>query len=585
MFQRLFPLIKTFHGCNISVMDISVFVAICRELAGELPGLRIVELTGGGAGEICLTFKGPERKLELLVCPRPDMPRIYLCSGRPCRAKSLTPSAQAIRNYIIGSTVISVEQEGLERAARFRLARKGREGAEELTLVYEMAGKKPNLIVLDGGGRVLVAQTYVPLSDEALRPILPGITYEPPPRPDKLDPFKAAPEDIAAALDENPAMSADKALFKYIGGISPLLAREAVFLAGGGREPERLHEALRGLLERALSGPYSPGVVHTAKGPALAALTLAQYEGSVVDTYGSMSEAAEACYSLLAERKRFEAEKREIRRDAARRLESAKKRLIALRGDMARSENADTYSRYGNLLMAQLKSVPEGADEAGLDDLFSEEGGRITVPLDPRLSAVKNAERYFSMARKALSGAKMIEKRLKSTEEEVLKLETALDGMDRAEDFEELGRITGQRERPGIKTGGPTDRRVQPRRFPHFISSDGYEVLYGTNARANDALTFKLAEPMDLWLHAQGYHGAHVIVKNPDRRPDIPLNTILEAAACAAWFSGARKDSSVPVDYTFKKYVRKPRDPVSGQAIFTQNKAVFVDPKKPEAEG
>jgi len=86
---------------------------------------------------------------------------------------------------------------------------------------------------------------------------------------------------------------------------------------------------------------------------------------------------------------------------------------------------------------------------------------------------------------------------------------------------------------------------------------------------------------MDLWLHAQGYHGAHVIVRNPDRRPDIPLATILEAASVAAYFSKAKKDKAVPVDYTFKKYVRKPRDPIPGQAIFTQNKTVFVDPAPP----
>ena len=101
------------------------------------------------------------------------------------------------------------------------------------------------------------------------------------------------------------------------------------------------------------------------------------------------------------------------------------------------------------------------------------------------------------------------------------------------------------------------------------------------NALVEEALlTFKVAESMDLWLHAQGWHGAHVIVRNPDRRPDIPLATILEAASVAAYFSEARDDSSVAVDYTFRKYVRKPKDPVPGQAIFTNNKTVFVRPKK-----
>ncbi len=567
-------------------MDISVLRAICVELAEALPGLRIVELSEGGAGELCLTLKGPGKKTELLVCPRPDMPRIHLCSGKPCRIKSITPSAQAIRNHVAGFTVNSVEQEGLERAVLLRLSGKGREGPEGRALVFETAGKKPNLIVLDASGRVMVAQSYVPLSDDALRPLLPGLAYKPPPLPDKLDPFKATAKDIARALEENPGMPAYRALFARIGGISPMLAAEAAVLAGGEREPERLYEALKGLLDRVLSGPYSPRVIHSEKGPVLAAFELVRYGGSSVDRYDSMSAAAEAYYSLLAETIRFRAEKIALRKDAARRLESAARRLNALEADMSRSEKADTFTLYGNLLMAQLKSVPEGADEALLDNLFSEKSEKLSVPLDPKLSAVKNAERYFNMARKAVSGAKMVEKRLRTTEEEVDNLRALVEEIDRAEDPEELGRISGGIKRPGRKTGGPQAPPGRQRgRFPRFVSSDGYEVLYGTNAKANDALTFKLAEPMDLWLHAQGYHGAHVIVRNPDRRPDIPLNTILEAAACAAWFSDARRDSSVPVDYTFKKHVRKPRDPVSGQAIFTQNKTVFVDPKKPEGEG
>jgi len=153
--------------------------------------------------------------------------------------------------------------------------------------------------------------------------------------------------------------------------------------------------------------------------------------------------------------------------------------------------------------------------------------------------------------------------------------------VDGAVTLGELEELSGKGGKGKDAAGG----RVRTVGLPHFVSSDGFEVFYGKNAKQNDIVTFRFAGPMDLWFHAQGYHGAHVIVRNPDRRPDIPLATILEAASVAAWFSKAKKDKSVAVDYTFKKYVRKPRDPVPGQAIFTQNKTVFVDPKPPGGEG
>lgn len=559
-------------------MDISVFKAICRELAGRLPGARLVEATEGGAGELCLTFRTSGGKLHLLMSPRPDSPRLYLTGAKACRSKDLSPSAQAIVNRIIGSTVISVLQEGLERAVSFGLERTTRRERERSTLIYEMAGKKPNIIVLDEDGRVAVAQTYVPLSDDALRPLLPGMAYTAPPAPDKADPYGLSAELLASIIKDNTGVPADKLLFGHIGGISPLISREVVAAAGEGADADRLKDALDEALAM-LDAPSSPCIITTPKGPVLSAFPLAQFAGSRADKFDTMSEAADAFYGVLAEKKRSEAARDIQLKDARRRLDRVKKKIAALTADMEKAGNAATYTRCGNLLMASLVSVPERVEEVELPDLFTEDGSPVTIPLDPRLSPVKNAERYFNMARKANSGMAVITKRLADAEKERARIE------------EEISLL---KESGGVDTGKPAPGGPVPEKtkkagkhgeaapeFPGFTSSDGFEVVFGKNAKANDLVTFKYAEPMDLWLHAQGYQGAHVIVKNPKRRPDIPLQTILEAAGVAAWFSNARKDSSVAVDYTFKKYVRKPKDPTPGQAIFTRNKTVFVEPMKP----
>jgi len=112
-----------------------------------------------------------------------------------------------------------------------------------------------------------------------------------------------------------------------------------------------------------------------------------------------------------------------------------------------------------------------------------------------------------------------------------------------------------------------------------YVSSDGYEILVGRTSRDNDHLTFKVARPNDLWLHAADYGGSHVVVRNSTRK-DVPHRTIIEAAQLAAQFSQARKDPKVDVHYTQRKFVSKPRGSAPGLVRMTRFKNITVAPKE-----
>ncbi len=553
-------------------MEIAVLKAIAAELAAVLPGMRLIELAEGDAGEVFLVFKGEGGKKALLIGPRPGLPRLYLISGKPPRSKELTPFASSLNNSIVGSNVVTVSQPGLERTVIIEFS--GRKG--KTSLVVEMAGKKPNIIVLDEAGRITLAQSYVSISEEAQRPLLPGLNYEPPPLPDRADPYTLTADTIMEILSENPGLATDKAIFKKVGGISPVLAAEAVARAGG-PNPDKILKEINGLLTILEKGEFSPTIYETPKGPALAAFKLVQYAGLGSSAYASMNEAAEAYYDRLVEEREFAAKKTSVVRELRARLAAVERKLSAIGAEATGAGMADTYQLYGQVLMASPGQVPGSVDKVVLPNLFSE-GEPLEIPLDPMLDQVKNAEAWFKKARKAKSAAAIIRERLAATVLESERLKGQLKTAEQATSLEELsgGKPSSAKE---ARVGKGAERRGIPE-FPSFKSSDGYEVVFARNAKMNDVLTFKLAQPMDLWLHVQGYHGGHVIVRNPERRPDIPLQTILEAAEVAAFNSGAKKDSSVAVDYTFKKYVRKPKDPAPGQAIFTNNKTVFVEPKK-----
>ena len=556
-------------------MDISVLKAVYSELVDTLPGARIAALDEGDAGEVCLAFKGAGKTFRLLINPRPPMPRIHFVRKAP-RSKELSPFAQSLRNSITGSVVESISQSGLERVISLHLNNKN----ERFSLVFEMAGKKPNLILLDGDGKVLLAQSYISIGEEAQRSILPGLNYEPPPVPGKLDPFTLPEGDVEKILRESPSLPPDKLLYQKVGGISPLLARE-VAARSGDASPEAVFKSLAALISNVIEGPHSPRIYEPPKGPVLAAFDLRQFAGAPFTGYNSMSQAAEAFYNEVRERLEFVRLKSSLTKGLQAKLASAKKKAEAIKADLSRAEDADRYQLYGSVLMASPGGAEKGADRASLPNLFSE-GEELEIQLDPRLSLIQNAEAYFKKARKSRAGEAILKGRLAAALKEVDRLEIELELAEAAEtteDLREMHAVPGKgKSAAGAKAkGGPPE-------FPSFVSSDGYRVLYAKNAKMNDLLTFKLAQPMDLWLHAQGYHGAHVIVTNPKRRPDIPLQTILEAAQVAAYYSGAKKDSTAAVDYTFKKYVRKPKDPTPGQAIFTNNKTVFVEPKKPASK-
>jgi len=574
-------LIKPPGRCKIArIMEITVLKAIGRELKGTLPGLRLAEVDEAEDGLVCLKFKGPESKYYLVMSPRPAMPRLYVTAKKTCGSKGLTPFAQNLRNHLIGSTAVSVTMEGLERAVRFNFTRKTEKVEGITALLMEMAGKKPNIILMDDSDKIILAQSCVSLSGEALRPILPGLSYQPPPKPGRLDPFEATGEDLERIIRENPGMPIEKALMQSIGGISPLLAREVVATAGVEPDPASIFSALIALLKKVEEGPYEPCIYDTPKGPVLSALTLAQFGACNRTAYATMCEAAEAFYETVAERQKLTSLKAGLLKDVRARLAAAQRKLEAIQTDLARADRADEYQHYGNLLMASSGSVQYRAESVVLADLFSEKGETVSIPLDPKLTSIQNAEAFFKKAKKAKAGVSILQGRKGAVSAEVEGLKALLWDVEQAEHIDELLELRGGPSPKG-KTSKKSRKAVEEApSFPSFKSSDGYEVLYAKNAKANDILTFKVAFPMDMWFHTQGFHGAHVIVRNPERRPDIPLATILEAAQVAAYYSEAKKEKSVPVDYTFKKHVRKPKDPVPGQAIFTHNKTVFVEPKK-----
>jgi predicted ribosome quality control (RQC) complex YloA/Tae2 family protein len=258
------------------------------------------------------------------------------------------------------------------------------------------------------------------------------------------------------------------------------------------------------------------------------------------------------------------------------RLERA---IDALANDLERSEAAPLLEHWGNLLIVSPDRHRRGLASIECTDW---DGTVYDVPLDPTQTVLWNAERYFAQARKHRRAAMIAEQRLPLLEQRADALRTARDTLALAQttaQVESLARELFPASEEPNERPMPTQRAGRFRRvaLPH-----GYVLLIGKDARSNDELTFRIAKPHDVWLHARGVEGAHGIIPLPSRQ--LPPPSVIErAAAVVAYHSAARGSSYVPVSWTQRKYLRKPKKSGAGAVDLLREWVVFVEPLNPSS--
>jgi len=279
------------------------------------------------------------------------------------------------------------------------------------------------------------------------------------------------------------------------------------------------------------------------------------------------------------------------------------RKLEAMRGDLAEAGRAPEFRRYGEALLSYLRQVPGRASRVTLPDPADHEK-TLEIELDPNLNGQGNASRYFKRASKGERGLSEIPPRIQRTEREIQTLTELLARAEASKEAPEDASLlqaleaefskipTVLRESVGAARLGPQrapvatgevrapSSRLQPRRLK---TSEGWDVLIGRSNEGNDYLTHKLARSEDYWFHVHGAAGSHVVLRRGKGKDEPSKQTIVEVAAWAAFYSQARTAGKVPVIFTRKKYVRKPRGGKPGLALCEREKTVMVRPVEPAA--
>ena len=554
-----------------------------EELWQRLQDTRVDKIHQPSREELVFAMRGKSGSEKLYFCARVNAPRVQLIDTTPENPASPPPFCMLLRKRLTGAKLVAIRQFGLERALYFDFDTFNELGDPvRLTLAAELMGRHSNLILIGEEERVVDAVKRVDLSMSSSRPILPGIPYALPPSDGlRQDALLTSAAHIADAVRAS-GLPVDKALQSGVQGFSPLICREIAQLAGDDRLQvaiEKVQAALRG--ERRM--PY---LIYRADGSPL------EFSFLPITQYGldAVGREATSFSALLTE---FYAEKdaaerlRRYAHDITRTLTTATERLRRKldnqRRELAESTKREQKRLYADLINANLHAIPKGAASVELMNYYDENAAMLSVPLDPSLSAVRNAQKYYKEYRKAKTAEEVLQQQIALGEEELVYLESVADALSRAAGTQELEELRRELEQSGYLRAKKEKRRApQPTKPLTFTSDDGFTIQVGRNNVQNDRLTLRTAKGSDWWFHTKNIPGSHTVILTDGVMP--PETTLMQAAILAATHSKAAASAQVPVDYTQIKHVKKPSGAKPGMVIYENNRTVYVTPDAALAE-
>lgn len=556
--------------------------AVCQEASAALTGGVVQRIVQPSPLELAVTVYRAGAPHTLLASCDAVWARMCLVRSRLRALPQAPPFTMVCRKHLYGARVTRIAQEGFDRIVHIFL--EGASGSFRLT--GEFMGRHSNIILTDASGVILDAAKRVPASANRYRQLLPGILYVPPPAPcGLLDPF--APSLPAALQELLPAGAGvdDLAgrLRAKVQGLSPFLARE---LALRMTETDAA-SAWRGIFGAAAAGEWEPVLIRSDAGEPVGAYPLKtrQLPAHWQHPRDTFCEALEA-YSSSALR---QSEADEVRRTLEGKLRIAadrlERRLAEVRSAISQEAAADELERAANLILAHPHAARDPSGCVTVPNLYEEGAPLVQIAVDAERTPAENAQTLFRQSRKMRSAAAVARRQLPHLEEERLRIAQLQQELASASTMQDLGRVEA-----GLRSAGITDRppgpsggtkREAPPEFRHIrtlITPEGWTILLGENAEANDTLLRRIAAPDDLWLHARAVASSHAIIRTGGRPESVPQEVIRRAAELVARKSAARHSSIVPVDYTLRKFVRKPRGSPPGAVIYEREKTIHVSP-------
>ncbi len=559
-----------------------------KELAESLQEARIDKIHQPSKEELVLLLRSAKCNRRLLISVRPSAPRIGFTDISLENPAEPPMFCMLMRKYLAGARFSHIEDNGFERMVTLVFSAQNEMGDRgEIKLVLELIGKQTNLILVGFDGKIIDCLRRSDI-EAGGRLIQTGAKYILPEKQSKLNILNISVDGIVGAVSRS-SRAVSKALVETVDGFSPLIGREIPFRAGidTDKPANMLSESeLSALgcalseLKNSLNEPKPTALVDSKGVPFEFSYTdIMQYGRSAEKVY--MSSLSELCERIFAERDR----KERIRGFANALVKLVNtltarisKKILVRQKEQEKCADGEKWRIYGELLKANLYAIERGQPYADVQNYYDAELKTVRIPLNVALTPAQNAQRYFKEYKRCCNAEAVLGKLIDESREELKYIESVADELSRATTVADLNEIKSELASAGyLRVRNDRKKSVKISAPLELVSPDGYKVLVGRNNRQNDELTLKIANDGDMWFHTKNIAGSHVIVFCDGE--ELPESTLLFAAELAAKHSKAAESSSVPVDYTRVKYIKKPSGAKPGMVIYKTNKTVYVTPQ------
>ena len=567
--------------------DATLLTAVLDEIRDRCLDARVEKIHQPSRDTIILLLRCREGREKLLFAANPTAPRLHLTTASPENPAEPPMFCMLLRKHLSGARLHSVAQIPMERCAIFTFDCTDEMGYPvQKQLVCELMGRTCNLYLLSPEGRIIDCLRRIGLDESAKRAALPGLNYQEPEPVAKEDPRRWEAENYARLLRAPGADVLAQRLMDALGGLSPLVCREAALFAAGSVDARvealdmpNAADRLDLFFKEHLNHP-KPCYYAQADG------TPKQFAFCPIREYGEYREAASFAalldmYYTVRDRKDAMRQKSQAVRKTVQNLCTRITRKLAIQEkELEATFDRERLRQLGDIVTANIHRIVKGQTTVRCEDFYDESMALIEVPISPILSPQQNAAKFYKDYAKLKNAEKELTKQIALGEEELHYLKSVLDELNRADTEAELEEIRRELQdggylRPDTGKKRMKQAKVAPMRFE---STDGYPIYVGRNNRQNDELTFKLARKDDIWCHASKVHGSHVIISCGGTTP--PDNTITQAAQLAAYYSETTAGQNIAVDVTPVKQVKKLPGAKPGMVIYHTYRTVIANPYK-----
>ena len=567
--------------------DAFFLTAVLNEIRQKATGARVEKIHQPSRDTVILLLRCEGGREKLLIAANPAAPRLHLTTASPENPDQPPMFCMLLRKHLSGARLAQITQPPMERMAVFAFDCTDEMGYPvQKRLVVELMGRTCNVYLLGPEGRIIDCLRRVGLDESSKRQALPGLYYQDPEPVEKQDPTGLEIEDYVNLLTAPGTDILADRLMDTLGGLSPLVCREAALFAAGSTDarlealdPDSTADKLYLFFREHLTHP-APWYYAQADG------TPKQFAFCPIRQYGGSTEAAsftallDEYYIVRDRRDAMRQKSQAVRKTVSNLCQRLRKKLAIQEKELEATYDRERLRQLGDILTANIHRIKKGAKFVEAEDFYDEEMKTIQIPLSEILSPQQNAAKFYKDYARMKTAEKELTRQMELAEQELEYLESVLEELNRAQSEQELEDIRQELQDSGYlraDTGKKRMRQAKSRPM-RFESTDGYPIYVGRNNQQNDELTFKLARKDDIWLHAQKVHGSHVIISCGGTKP--PDDTVTQAAQLAAYYAETSGGQNIPVDVTPVKQVKKHPAGKPGMVIYHTYRTVIANPYK-----